>query len=113
MPADVLKMISSIAVIGLITWITRALPFLIFNGRKELPPTIHYLGSVLPASIMIILVVYCLRNIDFSTFPFGAAELISVTMVIGIQVWKKNNFLSILAGTACYMILIRTIFSLT
>lgn len=109
MSVDVLKTISSIAIIGLITWLTRALPFLIFSGRKELPPTVHYLGSVLPASIMIILVVYCMRNIDFSNFPYGAAELISVILVIGLQVWKKNNFLSILAGTACYMILIRTI----
>lgn len=112
MPTDVLTTLSAIAIISLITWVTRALPFLIFSGKK-LPATIHYLGSVLPASIIVILVVYCMRNIDFSDFPFGAAELISITLMIGLQVWKKNNFLSILTGTACYMILIRTVFSLT
>lgn len=107
MPTDVLTTLSAIAIISLITWVTRALPFLIFSSKKDLPATIHYLGSVLPASIIVILVVYCMRNIDFSNFPFGAAELISIILVIGLQVWKKNNFLSILTGTACYMILIR------
>ncbi len=107
MPTDVLTTISAIAIISLITWFTRALPFLIFSGKKELPATVLYLGSMLPASIMVILVIYCMRDIDFSNFPFGAAEFISVILVIGLQVWKKDNFLSILAGTACYMILIR------
>ncbi|SCX93001.1 branched-chain amino acid transporter permease [Alkaliphilus peptidifermentans] len=96
-------------VVASITGLTRAIPYFLFGGKKELPKTVHYLGTVLPASIMIILVVYCLRNINFTTFPFGMGELLSVGIVIAAQVTKKNAFLSIFLGTACYMILIRTV----
>jgi branched-subunit amino acid transport protein AzlD len=96
-------------VVALVTGLTRALPYLLFGGRKDLPGIVHYLGTVLPASIMIILVIYCLRNIDLTVFPFGMAELLSVGIVIVAQVTKRNAFFSIFLGTACYMILIRTL----
>ncbi|MEG6520434.1 branched-chain amino acid transporter permease [Desulfotomaculum sp. 1211_IL3151] len=98
-------------VVAIVTAFTRAIPYLLFGGKKELPTTVKYLGNVLPASIMIILVVYCLRKIDLTSFPFGLPELFSVAIVIVAQVTKNNTFLSILLGTACYMILIRTVFS--
>ncbi len=98
-----------IFIVASVTGLTRALPYLLFGRKQELPGIVHYLGAVLPASIMIILVVYCLRNIDLTTFPFGMAELFSVGIVIVAQVTKKNTILSIFLGTACYMILIRTV----
>jgi branched-subunit amino acid transport protein AzlD len=101
--------VAILTVVALVTGLTRALPYLFFGGKKELPRMVHYLGAVLPASIMIILVVYCLRNINFTVFPFGMAELLSVGIVIVAQVTKRNTFLSIFLGTACYMILIRTV----
>ncbi|MEL7656034.1 MAG: AzlD domain-containing protein [Bacillota bacterium] len=102
--------VSAIAVVALMTWLTRAAPYLLFGGKSELPETVRYLGIVLPASIMVILVVYFMRNIDLAVFPFGLAELLSTALVILVQVLKKNTILSILLGTVCYMILIRTIF---
>lgn len=110
MTIDFGSSVATLIVVALVTALTRAIPYLLFGGKKELPATVHYLGTVLPASIMIVLVVYCLRNIDLTTFPFGLAELLSVAIVIAAQVTKKNIFLSIVLGTACYMILIRTIF---
>ena len=98
-------------IVASVTGLTRALPYLLFGRKKELPGVILYLGTVLPASIMIILVIYCLRNINFTAFPYGMAELISIGVVIAAQLTKKNTFLSIFLGTACYMILIRTFFS--
>ncbi|MBC3803031.1 branched-chain amino acid transporter AzlD [Acetobacterium fimetarium] len=100
----------TLIVVSLMTGLTRAIPYLLFGGKKEIPETVVYLGNMLPASIMIILVVYCLRNIDFSAFPFGLAEFLSVALVIVVQYLKKNSLLSIILGTACYMLLIRTIF---
>lgn len=103
--------ISAITVVALITWLTRGAPYLLFGGKKELPDTVSYLGTVLPASIMVILVAYCLRSIDLTVFPFGLAELLSASLVILVQFIKKNTILSILLGTVCYMILIRTVFA--
>ena len=111
MPTDVLLTAGIIGVIAGVTWIIRGLPYMMFGGKKGIPEIALYLGAVLPSAIMIILVVYCLRNIEFNVYPFGAAELTSVFLVVAMQLWKKNPFLSIFLGTACYMVLIRTIFA--
>lgn len=110
MEIDFISAVSTLIVVALVTGLARAIPYLLFGRKKELPTIVSYLGTVLPASIMIILVVYCLRKIDVTTFPFGLAELLSIVIVIATQVTKKNIFLSIFLGTASYMILIRTVF---
>jgi len=46
----------AIAIVALVTWLTRALPFLIFR-KRELPKTVRYLGKVLPPAIMVTLVI--------------------------------------------------------
>ena len=100
-----------IAITAAVTWAVRAAPYLLFGGREELPAIVVYLGKVLPCAIMITLVVYGLRNIEFGKFPYGLAELCSVALVVGVQIWKKNTVLSVLLGTVCYMVLIRTVFA--
>ncbi len=98
--------LAAVFVVALTTWLTRALPFLAFRNR-ELPDVVRYLGDVLPPSIMVILVVYCLRNIRFNAAPHGIPELSAALLVVLLQIWRKNMYLSIVAGTVCYMLLIR------
>ena len=98
-----------VAVVALVTIFLRFLPFLIFRNRTS-PAFITYLGKVLPFAIMGMLVVYCLRNISFSAMPFGIPEVISVALVVGLHVWKKNTLLSIISGTVCYMLLVQFVF---
>ena len=95
-----------IAVTALVTWALRAFPFLVF-GNKPLPDMVHYLGKFLPPAIMTVLVVYCLRETSFIQYPFGIPEIIASILVIVLQLIRKNMYLSIIAGTVCYMILIR------
>ncbi len=102
--------ISVMAVIALITLATRAFPFIVFGSRREVSKRILYIGRVLPPAVIAVLVVYCLRNITPFTAPYGLAELISVGLVAVLHLWKKNTILSVLSGTACYMILIRILF---
>ena len=64
----------------------------------------------MPPSIMIILVVYCLQYIEITAFPYGMAELISVVLTAFLRFWKNNTVLSILLGTDCCMILVRSAF---
>lgn len=110
MTTDFSNAAATLLVVALMTALTRAIPYLLFGGRKEIPETVVYLGQLLPASIMMILVVYCLRNTQLNVFPFGLPEFLSVALVIVVQWFKKNALLSIILGTACYMLLIRTIF---
>lgn len=97
-----------IAVMAIMTTLTRALPFLIF--RQKTPKYISYLGSVLPPAIIGMLVIYCLKDITPSVHPFGIPELIAVACVAILQAWKRNPLISILAGTFIYMILIQIVF---
>ena len=100
--------IAAIAVVALVTWGLRAFPFLLFGGRP-LPKTVEYLGKVLPPAIMTVLVVYCLKDASFTAFPFGIPELSAGALVVILQIVKKNMYLSIIAGTVLYMVLIRII----
>lgn len=99
-----------IAVVSLCTIGLRALPFLIFGGKREVPRIVKYLGEVLPASIMAVLVVYCFRNIDFQSTSHCLPALLAGALVAGLHFWKKNILLSIGMGTVCYMILIQLVF---
>lgn len=109
MSTSTVYMIATIAVVASVTWGLRAFPFLVFGNRK-LPQLVKYLGYVLPPAIMIILVFYCIRNTGFGKYPYGLVEIISILLVILVHIKKKNIYVSIMAGTICYMILIRTIF---
>ena len=95
-----------IATVALITWGLRAAPFLLF-GKRPLPKTMKYLGHVLPPAIMTVLVIYCLRNTSFTRSPYGIPEILSCLAVILLQIFRRNMYLSIIAGTVCYMLLIR------
>ena len=96
-----------IAVIALVTIALRFLPFVIFSGKRQTPAYISYLGKVLPFSIMGMLVIYCYKTIDLTSSTHGIPEILAGLVVAGLQFWKKNMFVSICAGTALYMVLIR------
>ena len=96
-----------VAVMAVVTILLRALPFLIF--RKQTPAYVAYLGNVLPPAIIGMLVVYCLKDVSLGSAPFGVPEIIASAAVVGLQVWKRNSLISILAGTVIYMILSQTL----
>ena len=96
-----------VGVIALVTAMLRFLPFLVFNGRRPIPKVIQYLGTVLPYSVIAMLVVYCLKGISFATYAHWLPSLIAVAVVVALHVWKRNTLLSIVGGTVCYMLLIR------
>ena len=95
---------------ALVTIALRFLPFLIFGENRKTPPLISYLGQVLPFAIMGMLVVYCLKDVNFLAFPFGIPEAIGCAVVALMHIWKRNTLLSIGLGTICYMILVQFVF---
>lgn len=107
---DVWHSAAVIAVTAICTLLIRALPFLIFGGNRRVPDVVDYLGKVLPAAVMATLVVYCLRKVDFTAGNRGIPELISVALVAGLHLWKKNILLSVGFGTVCYMFLVQAVF---
>ena len=101
--------IAIIAVCVVCTFLERALPFLLFGGR-EVPKIVRYLGRILPMAVMATLVVYCLRGITFTTMGNFLPQLISVAVVAALHLWRRNTFLSIVVGTALYMVLVQLVF---
>ena len=98
-----------VAVMAAVTMLLRFLPFLVF--RKKIPPYVAYLGEVLPAAIIGMLVVYCLKDMTVTRAPFGAPEIIAGLAVVGLQAWKRNSLVSILGGTVIYMVLVQAVFT--
>lgn len=107
MSINVIHAVLIIAVAAGCTILLRALPFLVFGGNKGVPATIQYLGDYLPAAIMVTLVVYCLKSVNFFEGNHGLPEIISVTLVVILHFWRRNVILSVGLGTICYMLLIR------
>ena len=93
------------------TQLTRWLPFLLFPEDKKPPEMVLYLGKVLPAAVMGLLVVYCLRNTDFLQSPHGLPEILAVAAVAALHRWKGNVLVSIAGGTALYMLLVQVVFA--
>lgn len=104
------QQIITIGMVILGTVLTRFLPFLIFSSGKPTPKYIRYLGTVLPPAVFGLLVVYCLKNVSLFAGGHGLPELISISVVIGLHVWKRQMLLSIAGGTLCYMLLVQLVF---
>ncbi|HAX31585.1 MAG TPA: branched-chain amino acid permease [Coprococcus sp.] len=96
-----------IAVSAVVTFALRALPFVIFNGKRQMPEMLVKLGRVLPATIMAVLIVYCLKGAVSAPVATGIPSLVGVLVTGGTYKWKHNTLLSILLGTASYMIMLR------
>lgn len=93
-----------------VTMLSRFLPFLIFGEKGETPAVISYLGRVLPYAVMAMLVVYCLKGLDFSAPGSFVPELLCTALVAGLHAWKRDTLLSIGVGTVAYMLLVQLFF---
>lgn len=110
MPISAAMSFLVILTVALTTFATRVVPFLIFPKGKEIPAVIQYLGKVLTPAVIGMLVVYCLKATPVMKAPHGLPEAIAVAVTAGLHVWKRNNLLSIGAGTLLYMVLIQAVF---
>jgi len=85
---------------------TRLLPFLFFR-KKHPPEFLSYLEQSIPPLIMLLLVLYCLNDVQWTSAPYGSPELGAIALVIMVHLWRSNALLSILSGTASYMFMIK------
>lgn len=100
----------AVSVIALVTALLRFLPFAIWGQGKETPKIISKLGNSLPYAIMGMLVVYCLKDISFSSTAGYLPALISSLVVITSYILKRNTLISIVLGTVCNIILLQFVF---
>ncbi|MDO4909151.1 MAG: AzlD domain-containing protein [Corynebacterium sp.] len=91
--------------IGVVTVLLRAVPFVATRHMRN-NFFLRFLGIYMPVGIMSILVIYTLlstyRNHGHLLALYG---VISLTVTLLLQHWRRNSLLSIFGGTILYMIL--------
>ena len=100
----------AIAVMALITALLRFLPFLIFKGKASTPPLVEKLGRLLPSAVIAMLVIYCMKDVNFSATAGYLPAIIASLLVGELHIWKRNTLLSVISGTVCYMLLVQFVF---
>ncbi|OLZ74680.1 branched-chain amino acid ABC transporter [Streptomyces sp. IMTB 2501] len=106
---DTTYLVAAVLVSAAVTWALRALPFAAL-GPLRASRTVQYLQPRMPAGIMVILVVYCLRDLPL-TRAAVLAPLAALAVTVGVHLWRRNAPLSILAGTAVHVALVSTVFA--
>jgi len=96
-----------------VTVFLRAVPFLLFGGGRPLPKVVLYVSRMLSPAIIAMLVVYCfgcyIRDRIPAEHHYNLAEVAAALIVVGLQVWKRNPLVSIIVGTAVYMVLVQLV----
>ncbi|ACU75190.1 branched-chain amino acid transport [Catenulispora acidiphila DSM 44928] len=99
-------LLASIAVISAVTIALRATGFLVLTRFTD-TPVLRVLGTLMPPGVMAVLVVYSISSVDFSQASHAAPVVLGIGATAAIHHWRRNPFLSILAGTAAYVVLLR------
>ena len=99
-----------ILIMAAVTALLRALPFLLFGSKRKVPGYIIRLSNLLPYAVMVMLVVYCLRNVSFSQAGTFLPECIGIAIVVLLHLWRHNTIMSIVTGTVVYMLLVQMVF---
>ena len=102
--------LASIAVMAAVTFLTRALPFLLFDRGDHPPRIVLYLGQVLPPAIIAMLIVYCLKGVSFASPAGWLPALLAGLAAVALHLWKHNDLISIFGATALYMVLVQAVF---
>ena len=102
--------VASIAVMAAVTFLTRALPFLLFDRGDHPPRLVLYLGQVLPPAVIAMLIVYCLKGISFAAPGGWVPTLLAGGAAVLLHLWKGNDLLSIFGATVLYMVLVQGVF---
>jgi len=89
------------------TQLTRFLPFWLPAAWLE-NRFVRTLRSGLPSVILLLLVVYSLKDTPVTQAPWGLPEALSLAVVVALHLWKQNALVSIAGGTALYMVLVQT-----
>lgn len=104
------QMLLTVGAVVLGTILTRFLSFWLFPAGKKTPKYVGYLGKVLPAAVFGLLVVYCLKNVSILSGSHGLPELMAISAVVLLHLWKKQMLFSIAGGTVVYMLLVQLVF---
>ncbi len=100
----ILYLVALVAVGWAVTYALRALPFLLFSRKsRNLPPWVGRLGVLISPVIIGFLIIYSYSALEWrAPSPYTAG-----IVTVALQLFWRNPLVSIIAGTAVYMMLLR------
>ncbi|MFE0643342.1 branched-chain amino acid transporter permease [Streptomyces sp. NPDC058877] len=101
--------VAAVLVAAAVTWALRILPFAALAPLRS-SSTVQYLSTRMPAGVMIILIVYCLRDLSVTEVR-SLVPLAGLAVTVGLHLWRRNVLLSIAGGTAAHVLLTSTFFA--
>ena len=100
------NMLIYVLIASLTTFFVRVLPFLVFQGGRPVPHFVSWTGKNLPRAAMAMLVVYCLKDVQFTALPAWLPAILASLVTVVLHVRYRKMVLSICGGTAVYMALL-------
>lgn len=82
-----------------VTVALRAAPFVALSVLRE-SAFVDFLGRTMPAGVMVILVMYTLRDVGGTTW---LPATIGLAGTVAVHVWRRNAALSTVVGTGLYL----------
>lgn len=99
-----IKTLLTVAVLALVTALTRVLPFLLLKSGRAPSKKAEKVLRALPGASMGLLVVYCLKDVSFASPAGYLPALLGCLVTAGTALWKRNGVFAIVLGTAAYMV---------
>lgn len=93
-----------VAVSAAITWALRALPFAMLAPMRH-SAIVRYLSLHMPLGVMVMLALYTVRPAPDAGTRQLLWQLIAVATTVGVHLWRRHALVSILVGTAVYVVL--------
>lgn len=92
--------LGALLVMFVVTVALRAAPFLVLSLLKG-SAIVGFLGRTMPAGVMLILVMYTLRDVGSATW---LPATVGLAGTVAVHLWRRNAALSTVVGTALYLL---------
>lgn len=99
---DNVQLFGFFVVMGIATFITRALPFVALAQVRS-HSILDRFGKSLPPMIMVVLVCFGLMSLEIDSVDRGGLSALALFIVITLHAFFRHPLLSILGGTGVYV----------
>ena len=100
---DNVQLFGFFVVMGIATFITRALPFVALAQVRS-HSILDRFGKSLPPMIMVVLVCFGLMSLEIDSVDRGGLSALALFIVITLHAFFRHPLLSILGGTGVYVV---------
>lgn len=89
---------------GVVIFLERLFPFALFS-KKSPPPVLYFIEKYIPSMVIEALVVYSIKDVAFTSMPFGIPHLSAIVLTVFLDFLLGNPMATIFGGTAVYILL--------